>query len=94
MCFLSFVKSDSPIGSTYGEVYTTPLHMVQRSWPRLRNQMLRIRGTIACVRRSAAEKTRPHTDAAATVPESCIFVEYSMTLSVLDFFVQEKGKQY
>ena len=68
------------------------LHMVQRSWPRSRNQMLRIRGKVACVCRSSGS-TRPHTDAATTL-RVCILVEYSVTLAVLDFFVQEKGKHH
>ena len=37
--------------------------------------------------------TRPRTDAAATL-RVCILVEYSLTLAVLDFFAQEKGKHH
>ena len=44
--------------------------------------MLRIRGKVACVRRSSGS-TRPHTDA-ATALRVCILVEYSVTLAVVD----------
>ena len=54
--------------------------------------MLRIRGKVARVCRSSGS-TRPHTDAATTL-RVCILVEYSVTLVVLDFFVQEKGKHH
>ena len=40
-----------------------------------------------------ARVSRPHSDAATAVGV-CILVEYSVTLAVLDFFVQEKGEHH
>ena len=68
----------------------TPLHMVEISWPRSRNQMLCIRRKLGCDRLSRGT-TRPHTDA-ATALGVCILDEYSVALAVLDFFVQEQGE--
>ena len=70
----------------------TPLHIVQRSWPQSRNQMLRVRGKVACVCRSSGS-TRPRADAATTL-RVCFLVEYSVSLAVLDLFVQEKGEHH
>ena len=55
------------------------LLMVPRSWPRQGNQVLRIRGMVACVRRGGGT-TRPHT-AATTTLRVCILAEYSATCS-------------
>ena len=46
----------------------------------------------SCVCRSSGS-TRPHTDA-ATALRVCILVEYSVTLAVLDFFVQENFERH
>ena len=54
--------------------------------------MLRIRGKAHVFCRSSGS-TRPHTDAATTL-QICILVEYSVTLAVLDFFVQDKGEHH
>ena len=87
-----FSLSQPPLGSAH-EIWSSPrllLHMVQRSRPQSRNQMLRTRGSIGCVCRSSGS-TRPHTDAATTL-RICILVEYSVTLAVLDFFCARKRR--
>ena len=78
VCFLK-------IGVLHGSLF-----LVQRSWPRSRNQMLLAFATCQHVFRSRGV-TRPHTAAATTLRFSH-YVEYSATLAVLAFFLEQSDK--